>query len=266
MQRPRWVLIREGYSLTKRFLRDGIRLPTAVWKRWLGWLAGGWLVTLLFLLLLIWLVQTLLAIGVFTQAMERRWLQWVIDVAPIRFSHAVWLSAPGDISIIVPILIAAALAAVRQRNPLLGLTLFLSYFLISAIVLVGWLIWDRPRPELVANGIAAPAFHSFPSGHMAQSVTVYGLFCYLWLRRSQRRSEKLFCLLLLGVWLGNIALTRLVLGAHWPSDVVAGVLLGCFWLGILIYTLRKTEQRVDVLSRPVILANGIPSTGNAASE
>jgi len=71
-------------------------------------LAGGWLVTLLFLLLLIWLVQTLLAIGVFTQAMERRWLQWVIDVAPIRFSHAVWLSAPGDISIIVPILIAAA--------------------------------------------------------------------------------------------------------------------------------------------------------------
>lgn len=266
MQRPQWVLVKEGYRVTKRFMRDGMRLPTPVWQRWLAWLAGGWLATLLFLLLLIWLTQTLLATGLLSEAREGRWLQWIIDLAPIQFSDAVWLSAPGDITIIVPIIIAAAVAAVRARNPILGLTLFLSYFLISAIVLVGWLVWDRPRPELVANGIAAPDFHSFPSGHIAQSITVYGLFCYLWLRRSQRRSEKLFGLLLLGVWLGNIALTRLVLGAHWPSDLAAGALLGCFWLGVLIVTLRRTETHVDIAQAPVTLAERFSQTGNVVSE
>jgi undecaprenyl-diphosphatase len=217
-------------------------LPRQRWLRWFLVIGLGWLATVGFLLLLIGVMRTLLAAGVITTAIESRWLQQIIALSPIRFADAVWLSAPGDITIIVPIVVAVAILLTRAGHPIPALTVFLSYFLVSAVVLVGWLIWDRPRPDLIAGGIAAPAFHSFPSGHMAQSVTVYGLFCYLWLRHSHRRSEWRVGLLLLLLWLGNLALTRLVLGTHWPSDVVAGTVLGAFWLAVLILAIRQGES------------------------
>lgn len=217
-------------------------MPLQLWLRWFLVIGLGWLATVGFLLLLIGVMRTLLATGVITPALEGQWLQQIIALSPVRFADAIWLSAPGDITIIVLIVVAVAILFTRAGRPIQALTVFLSYFLVSAVVLVGWLVWDRPRPELIAAGIAAPDFHSFPSGHMAQGVTVYGLFTYLWLRHSCRRSEWVVGLLLLLLWLGNIALSRLVLGAHWPSDVVAGTLLGAFWLAVLILAIRQGES------------------------
>lgn len=241
MKRPPWFLIQKGESLTTQWLQDGRRLPTQAWQIWLRIMLGGWVVGVGFLLLLVGLMQRLLATGLVSPTLEGQWLHWLVAQAPMHFSDAIWLSAPGDITIVVPILVAAALLAARAHWPVQALTILLSYFMVSALVLIGWLVWDRPRPELIAGGLAAPAFHSFPSGHMAQSITVYGLFGYLWLRQTVRRSEQIFGLGLLSLWLGNIAFTRLVLGSHWPSDVVAGTLLGLFWLGVLMLAIAKAE-------------------------
>jgi undecaprenyl-diphosphatase len=105
------------------------------------------------------------------------------------------------------------------------------------------MIWDRPRPELIVNGIAAPDLHSFPSGHMAQSTAVYGMIWYFWLRKIRFTGEYLLALTTLILWVGVVAVARLELGAHWLTDIGAGVLVGLVWLAVLITALRRAEAK-----------------------
>jgi len=110
-------------------------------------------------------------------------------------------------------------------------------------VLLGWHTWDRPRPHLIAGGLASPGFHSFPSGHISQVVVSYGLFVYLWARATRSRSERAVAVLLLLALVAVVGLARLRLGAHWPSDIVAGALIGAAWLASVIAALRAAEAR-----------------------
>ncbi len=89
-------------------------------------------------------------------------------------------------------------------------------------VLLKFLV-DRPRPEDAVTGIALP---SFPSGHAIQATLLLGLLppaIYLLTRRAW-----VFWVTtgVLGLGIAGVAFSRVALGAHWPSDVVAGVLIG----------------------------------------
>lgn len=71
---------------------------------------------------------------------------------------------------------------------------------------------------------------SFPSGHTLGATVLFG-FLYWLVRRSpvavwQRRTA----LVLTVISVGAVGLSRVYLGVHWPSDVVAGLILGIFWL------------------------------------
>jgi membrane-associated phospholipid phosphatase len=73
-------------------------------------------------------------------------------------------------------------------------------------------------------------------------ITVHGLLAYLWGRTSRNRAEQLVIALVATVWIALIASSRLVLGAHWPSDVIAGILIGVLWLIVVIVALRWAER------------------------
>jgi undecaprenyl-diphosphatase len=99
------------------------------------------------------------------------------------------------------------------------------------VVLLGWGIeWglkltvNRPRPH-VAGALAEPPNNpSFPSGHALMTMAVYGTLGLL-LGRIDRRRAVLF--LALGVLLSLlVGLTRVVIGVHYPFDVLAGWLAG----------------------------------------
>jgi undecaprenyl-diphosphatase len=75
--------------------------------------------------------------------------------------------------------------------------------------------------------------YSFPSGHAMMSATLYGTLLYLALRVLTRPWQRMLaCALALGMVLG-IGYSRVYLGAHWPSDVLAGYLCGSVWVGTL---------------------------------
>mgnify|MGYP003595625992 CR=1 FL=1 len=103
----------------------------------------------------------------------------------------------------------------------------------GAVILNGLLkgLFVRPRPTLFQPGALASGY-SFPSGHVAASTATYGVLAvYLW-RAGQR-----WAALLVGAWVGVVALTRVYLGVHFPSDTVAALASSGLWV-LLVFTAR----------------------------
>ncbi|MGE0699812.1 MAG: phosphatase PAP2 family protein [Hyphomicrobiaceae bacterium] len=88
--------------------------------------------------------------------------------------------------------------------------------------------FGRPRPELVAHAVDVVSL-SFPSAHAMQSSVVYLTLGALLARGQPRRALRAYVMgiaVLLAVMVGA---SRVYLGVHWPSDVVAGWSLGTAW-------------------------------------
>ena len=81
-----------------------------------------------------------------------------------------------------------------------------------------------------AKGMLSPAF---PSGHVGLSVVVYGLLALYLLVMVRHRGLRLAMVTLLAVLVAAISWSRLILGVHWPSDVLGAWLLSGLWLGLL---------------------------------
>ncbi|GAA5483249.1 phosphatase PAP2 family protein [Haloferula sargassicola] len=88
--------------------------------------------------------------------------------------------------------------------------------------------YDRPRPDLVEHG-ALVTSPSFPSGHSMMSALVYLSLGILVSRIQPRRRVRAFVMAVsIGVTLA-VGLSRVFLGVHWPTDVLAGWALGGAW-------------------------------------
>lgn len=233
-RRPRWVLMQALRQTIEQFALSWRGLPQGAWQSWLRVLVLGWIASATLVLLLVWLARTLIDD-------ETQLFQQVVALIPFSFNAAIWIETPGNSVFLIPVMLAAAIVATRRGLPLHALSIVAAFALIDTVILLGWLVWDRPRPTLVYDGIAAPGWHSFPSGHVAQTVSMYGLFGYFWMRASMRRSEQLCVVLLVALLIGGVSLSRLRLGAHWPSDIVAGGLIGAAWLLVIIVALRRAE-------------------------
>ncbi|KAA9030652.1 phosphatase PAP2 family protein [Niallia endozanthoxylica] len=96
--------------------------------------------------------------------------------------------------------------------------------------------FERERPNV--NRIIEADGFSFPSGHSMGSITYYGFLAYLILRSKQKSLSKagwgiLCCLVIL-----LIGISRIYLGVHYPSDVLAGYMAGGVWLILCISLLE----------------------------
>ena len=91
--------------------------------------------------------------------------------------------------------------------------------------------FERPRPDLVPYGTRVYTA-SFPSGHAMLSAIVYLTLGALLARVQERRRVKAF-LIGLGVALALlVGASRVYLGVHWPSDVLAGWCVGAAWAAL----------------------------------
>lgn len=126
----------------------------------------------------------------------------------------------------------------KRASLLLGLAFGLSYLANHLLKS----IFQRQRPELW-DVFARPSSYSFPSGHAMSSMMVYGVAALLFaeLYPQHRRA-----------WLGGAALwilligfSRIYLGVHWLSDVVAGFAIGLMFVYALVRWYKLSEPAAN---------------------
>lgn len=106
-------------------------------------------------------------------------------------------------------------------------------------VLFKWLL-DVPRPMVHL----VPAFDaSFPSGHTAMSAVVFLVIAYAFRHEIQRAFPRALFEFACFAVITLVALSRVYLGAHRPTEVVAGFLLGVFSVSVALYLFRALESR-----------------------
>lgn len=132
-------------------------------------------------------------------------------------------------------------------------------------------LYDRPRPtavdwrlEVFGRPIPFPESPSFPSGHALTSMVVFGTLAYLITRLEPTVALRRITLTAAVVVIGTIGVSRIYLGVHYPSDVVAGYLAGFVWATFSAFAIevvryaaafrpevRRTEHDVDRGMDPV---------------
>jgi undecaprenyl-diphosphatase len=106
-------------------------------------------------------------------------------------------------------------------------------------------LFARPRPSF-EHPLLLETSYSFPSGHAMESFVVYGMLAYfavLTLRSWRARTAAVFSAAVLVILIG---FSRMYLGVHYFSDVVAGYAAGGVWLSALITgaeTIRRSKSR-----------------------
>ena len=86
----------------------------------------------------------------------------------------------------------------------------------------------RPRPELVSHLVDVTSF-SFPSGHATMATITYLTLGVLLARVQERRRMKLYLLAVAILVALIVGISRVYLGVHWPTDVLAGWCVGAAW-------------------------------------
>jgi undecaprenyl-diphosphatase len=113
----------------------------------------------------------------------------------------------------------------RPRAALLLVLATVGGVLIGSGLKIGF---ARPRPDLAPHGSVVYT-KSFPSGHSTMSAVVY-LLCGMLVASTRRRRRVGAYVIGLGVAVAlTVGVTRVYLGVHWPSDVLAGLALGSAW-------------------------------------
>ncbi len=109
---------------------------------------------------------------------------------------------------------------------------------------------DRPRPSL-ADALVIENSWSFPSGHTFTAISFYGLLTFFIAHNLKKRWQRVVAYTIGLLLIIAIGVSRIFLGAHWPSDVLASFLFGIAWLSVLvtIASIRKkfnTKEKVEI--------------------
>jgi len=103
-------------------------------------------------------------------------------------------------------------------------------------------VFERPRPDLVPR-VAYFSGASFPSAHSMMSAVTYLTLGALLARSQERKRLKAYFLLLAALLTIAIGVTRVYLGVHWPTDVLAGWTAGAVWAVLCWLAARFLQER-----------------------
>jgi len=169
------------------------------------------------------------------------------------------ITALGTGTVVMMIVAVAGLFLVLTQHKYSAILLLVSTF--GGLVLNGVLKlgFNRPRPAIFLPEVHTVS-SSFPSGHAMNAAIVYGTVAYLAARLHKRLWARALVMTAALIVIVLICVSRLYLGVHYPSDVIAGVAIGLAWAGFCMATLEAI-QKFGARRDPKILEQEKPAPG-----
>ena len=155
------------------------------------------------------------------------------------------LTALGGIIVLVLVILGVAgFLWLRKKHHAMWLTLGASF---GGMILAGILkrSFERPRPDIVPH-LSIVATTSFPSGHSMLSATVYLTLGLLLARTATDRATRFYPILVAVVLTFLVGLSRVYMGVHYPTDVMAGWTAGGVWAVFCWMIARYLQRRGQV--------------------
>ncbi len=157
-------------------------------------------------------------------------------VAPL--THVVFgVTALGGTHVVTGVTIVAALVLALRRHWHGALGLVVAVLGTQLLVQAMKLFVARPRPD-AAEALHTPSGFSFPSGHSATSVALYASLALL-AARACRGGTRYAAAACGGILIVAIGLSRIYLGAHYPTDVLAGWLTGALVVVVAFWVMPR---------------------------
>lgn len=232
------------FKVSSRFISP----DSQVWHELL--LLGLWGLTLIFLASSVFLH---LAEGVVEAGPQQLWdetfmktVHQTVTPGMVVFFNGVTMLGGREASYVVGILVGAALWW-RGHMRLLGFWV-LGMVGNGAINQVLKVFFSRPRPHFDMPFLVESNY-SFPSGHAMTSILLWGLLAYVVSREfPHHRTGLLMSVTWLGAFIGT---SRMVLGVHYPSDVVAGWSVALIWLLLVVMAAEIERAWYQGTHRPL---------------
>lgn len=159
------------------------------------------------------------------------------------------ISSLGGRSVLIPLVVIVIVMLLIRRRP--RLAMYLAVTGIGAMLLDPSLktLVGRVRP-VVADPIAHGGGNSFPSGHTLGTTIVYGMLALVFLSVARGRWRG-WVIAAATVIVVAVGLTRIALGVHFLSDVLAGWCLGVAWIGVTAYAFRVWRREAGHPTPPL---------------
>jgi undecaprenyl-diphosphatase len=148
-----------------------------------------------------------------------------------------FLGSIGFLTSLFVILVAVWIAKGRKR-PAVWMAIAVGGSVILDISLK--LSFHRPRPIPFVG--VAPLTYSFPSGHALSSFCFYGVLAGLLTVRIENRAIRILIWIVAATLVAAIGLSRIYLGVHYPTDVIAGYIAAAAWVSTLLFAVHARRH------------------------
>jgi undecaprenyl-diphosphatase len=138
------------------------------------------------------------------------------------------ITALGGVTFLTLLTVVATLALLFHRKRVQALTFAVTVIAADVSSEVLKQLYDRPRPTLVPHGSYVYSA-SFPSGHSTMSAATFLTLATIIASLEPQRSTKALAYAVAIALTVLVGFSRVYLGVHWPSDVLAGWALGAAW-------------------------------------
>ena len=176
-----------------------------------------------------------------TQAMDDGVMQWVAahQIPWLRVTMASVTALGTGVVVMMVVLVAALFLWLTKHKHSAALLLVVA---VGAILLNGILkaVFQRQRPSAFEWGTEVFS-SSFPSGHAMSAAVVYGTIAYLAGRLQRTHAARIATTVVAVALILLIAASRIYLGVHYPSDILAGMTVGFAWAAFCMATLEAIQ-------------------------
>ena len=157
------------------------------------------------------------------------------------FTNITSLGSPTIITLVTLVAVAYLAVAGRRKLALLTMVSIAAGALAEKAMKLGF---DRARPDIVPHLVTVHTL-SFPSGHAMLSAVTYLTLGALLARAQTRWGMRIFVLTASIFVTLLIGFSRVYLGVHWPTDVLAGWSIGAAWALVFWLIAESATERAD---------------------